>query len=60
MKFRTRPGVFRIAQHTDGRFDRLPILADALEAAGYTEAELLGQPRGGRALMCGGAGQWIG
>lgn len=39
--------VRKIAQaiYDDGGFDRMPILADALEEAGYTDAELLGHLR---------------
>jgi hypothetical protein len=41
-----------------GAFERLPLLAYALEDAGCTDADLLGRLRGpGR--MCGGAGPWI-
>jgi hypothetical protein len=34
------------AIHTDRAFDRLPILADALEEAGCTDAEILNHCRG--------------
>jgi hypothetical protein len=32
--------------YAEGAFDRLPILADALEETGCTDAELLGHLRG--------------
>jgi hypothetical protein len=49
------PDVLGLAKgiHADGAFDRLPILADALQDAGCASAELLDHLRsGGRHVRC--------
>jgi hypothetical protein len=50
--------VTRIAQavHEDRAFDRLPILADALEDAGCTDATILDHCRGPAAHV---RGRWV-
>jgi hypothetical protein len=44
---------------TDGAYDRLPILADALQDAGCDDPEVIGHLQRGVAHGCRGAGCWV-
>jgi hypothetical protein len=54
------PTVTCLAQeiYTEKTFERMPILADALEDAGCTDTDLLGHLRGPGPHVRGGAGRW--